>query len=132
MIPQTSLRAQVFAYAANQYGTTPEYLWAIAPDYAVLRHQSNRKWYGLIMDVSYNKLDPQKTGPVDVLNVKLDDPLVCDFLIGQNGYYRGYHISRGNWVSIALDGTVGLDEICRLLDMSYGVTAAKPKKGKGT
>ena len=38
MIPQTSLRAQVFAYAANQYGTTPEYLWAIAPDYAVLRH----------------------------------------------------------------------------------------------
>ncbi len=128
MIPENSLRKQIFAYAANQYGTSPEYLWAIAPDYAVLRHRSCRKWYGLLMDVAYEKLDEKKTGPVDVLNVKLDDPLLCDFLIGQDGYYRGYHISRGNWVSVVLDGTVALDEICRLLDRSFQVTAAKPKR----
>ena len=129
MIPKDSLRKQVFAYAANQYGTAPEYLWAIAPDYAVLRHKSNRKWYGLIMDITYEKLDAHKTGAVDVLNVKLDDPLLCDFLIEQDGYYCGYHISRGNWVSIALDGTVPIEEISRLLDISFGVTAAKPKAG---
>ena len=75
-----------------------------------------------------NELDEKKTGPVDVLNVKLDDQLLCDFLIGQDGYYRGYHISRGNWVSVVLDGTVALDEICRLLDRSFRVTAAKPKR----
>ena len=132
MIPEQSMRKQVFAYAANQYGTQPEYLWAIAPDYAVLRHNGNSKWYALIMDITYEKIDAQKTGPVDVLNVKLDDPLLCDFLIAQDGYYKGYHISRGNWVSIALDGTVPFDEISRLLDVSFRVTAPKTKPSKGS
>ena len=130
MIPENSLRERIFAYAKEQYDTVPEYLWTIAPDYAVLRHKSNLKWYGLVMDITYEKIDAHKTGPVDVLNVKLNDPLLCDFLIGQDGYYRGYHISRGNWVSVALDGTVPPDDICRLLDISFQTTAGRTAKRK--
>ncbi len=123
-----SLRSEIFAYAKNKYGTQPEYLWASAPDYAVLRHNDNNKWYGLIMNITYEKIDPQKTGAVDVLNVKLDDILFRDLLIQQDGYYIGYHISRGNWISIALDGTVELESICSLLDTSFTVTASRQKK----
>lgn len=123
-----SLRDEVLAYAKNKYATTPEYLWASAPNYAVLRHNDNNKWYGLIMDITYDKIDKQKSGAVDVLNVKLDDILFRDFLIQQAGYYIGYHIRRGSWISVVLDGTVELDEICRLLDISFNVTASKAKK----
>ena len=51
-------------------------------------------------------------------------------MIQQEGYYVGYHISRGNWISIVLDGTVPLDAITHLIDVSYNVTASKKTKQK--
>lgn len=132
MIPENSLRKEIFRYAAETYHTTPEYLWAFVPDYAVLRHGDSNKWYALIMNLSYEKLDTHKTGPVDVLNVKLDDPLLRDYLMCQPGYYPGYHISRGNWVSVVLDGTVEPAQLFRWLDVSFRVTAQKQKRSKGT
>jgi len=36
---------QIMDYAANQYATQPEYLWAKFPDYAILRHSNFvRSW----------------------------------------------------------------------------------------
>lgn len=128
---ENSLRGEVLAYAKKQYNTKPEYLWEKFPDYAVLRHEDNQKWYGLIMNIPYNKIDSQKNGNIDILNVKLDDPLLIDMLTHQQkGYYVGYHISRGNWLSIVLDGTVELKAVCDLLDISYKVTASRQKKQK--
>ena len=45
------LTQQVFEYVFTQYGTKPEYLWKTHPDYAVLRHADNRKWYAIVMNV---------------------------------------------------------------------------------
>jgi Uncharacterized protein conserved in bacteria len=45
-------------------------------------------------------------------------------------FFRGYHISRGNWVSILLDGSVPLEEVCRWLVESYLTTASRQKKQK--
>ncbi len=67
-----------------------------------------------------------------MLNVKLDDPLLRDYLLSQPGYYPGYHISRGNWVSVVLDGTVEPAQLFRWLDVSFRVTAQKQKRSKGT
>lgn len=125
-----SLRGKVLAYAKKKYGTKPQYLWERFPDYAVLRHEDNQKWYGLIMNIPYEKIDCTKEGHVDILNVKLDDVLMRDMLIAQEGYYIGYHISRGNWLSVVLDGTIELKSICGLIDISYNVTASKQKKQK--
>ncbi|MCH5196430.1 MAG: MmcQ/YjbR family DNA-binding protein [Oscillospiraceae bacterium] len=125
-----SLRTEVLDYAEKKYGTKPEYLWKRFPDYAVLRHEDNQKWYGLIMNISYEKIDAKKSGSVDILNIKLDDILLADMLTRQNGYYTGYHISRGNWLSVALDGTVDIKSVCGLIDTSYNVTASKQKKQK--
>ena len=125
-----SLRTEVFDYAKKKYGTKPEYLWKRFPDYAVLRHEDNRKWYGLIMNIPYEKIDSQKSGRVDILNIKLDDILLADMLTRQDGYYTGYHIGRGNWLSVALDGTVDIRSVCGLIDASYNATASKQKKQK--
>ena len=45
------LTQQIFDYVFTQYGTQPEYLWKTHPDYAVLRHSDNRKWYAIVMNV---------------------------------------------------------------------------------
>lgn len=122
------LRDDVFEYIRKKYKAKPEYLWAKFPNYAVFRHGDNQKWFSIVMNISYDKIDPDKSGIVDILNVKLDDPLMRDVLIQQDGYYIGYHISRGNWLSIVLDGTIPFDAVCNLIGISYAVTASKKKK----
>lgn len=125
-----ALRDAVFKYVKNKYKSEPEYLWSRFPDYTVFRHEDNKKWYGLIMDVPKNKLGIGGKERIDILNVKLDDPLLVDMLIQQGGYFKGYHISRGNWISILLDGTVSFKDICGMIDVSFLITASKQKKQK--
>ncbi len=123
-----SLRGQVTAYFAEKYGCEPEYLWQRYPGYAVFRHADNRKWIAVIMDIDPAKLGRKGGGAVDVINVKLDDLFLKGMLLRQDGYFDAYHMGRGKWVSILLDGTVPYDEICSWIDMSFEVTASAGKK----
>ena len=123
-----SLREDVFQYVRKKYKSEIEYLWLRFPSYAVFRHRDNQKWYGIVMDISRAKLGLNGDEPVDVLNVKLDSPLLVDLLTREEGYFPGYHISRGNWVSILLDGSVPLDEVCAWIDRSFLVTASAGTK----
>lgn len=125
-----NLREQLFQYVQKKYKAAPEYLWMRFPDYAVFRHADNGKWFGLVMNVSKEKLGLDGDETVDIINVKLPDPLLAEMLLGQSGYFRGYHISRGNWISVLLDGSVPFDDICRWLEESYLTTASRQKKQK--
>ncbi len=127
---EQSLRKSVFEFVKKRYNSEIEYLWQKFPGYAVFRHDDNRKWYGIVMNIPYRKLGVDKEGIVDILNVKLDDVLLRDLLIQQEGYFIGYHISRGSWISILLDGTVKMSEIENLIETSYKVTEPKAKKKK--
>ena len=126
----TSFRDELIACVKKKYKASPEYLWLRYPDYAVFRHSDNRKWFALIMGVPRNKLGLEGTEVVDILNVKMGDPLLADLLSRQSGYLRGYHISRGNWVSILLDGSVPFADICHWLEESYVATASREEKQK--
>ncbi len=123
-----SLRREVDEYIREKYGAEPEYLWQRYPGYAVYRHADNQKWYCIVMDVDRRKLGLEGNGSVDIVNVKLDDLFLKGMLLRQNGYADAYHMGRGNWVSILLDGTVPFDEIASWIDMSCEVTASKRKK----
>ena len=79
------------------------------------------------MDIPFEKIDKDKNGKVDIINVKLDDTMLLDLLLTQEGFYKGYHISRGNWISVTLDGRVDIKKIFELLDISYAA-AGKNKK----
>ena len=125
-----TIREQLFDYVKKKYKTDPEYLWRRFPGYAIFRHADNAKWFGLVMNIKRSNLGIDGDDIVDILNVKLSDPLLTDMLFKQPGYFRGYHISRGNWVSILLDGTVPFNDICRWLEESYMTTASKKKKQK--
>ena len=121
-------RLKVYEYIEAKYKAQPEYLWKRFPNYAVFRHYENRKWFAILMDVKKSKLGDFKEDVVDILNVKLGDHLAVELLSQREGFFKGYHISRGNWLSVLLDGSVELDEILCLIDESYAVTAPKRKR----
>ena len=50
-------RQELFTWIRQQYGTEPEYLWH---DWnVVLRHNDNNKWYGVVLEISADKLGLQ-------------------------------------------------------------------------
>ncbi len=125
-----TFRETIVEYIRKKYKAEPEFLWKRFPNYAAFRHEDNRKWFALIMDVTRKNLGLGSEGKVDVINVKLDDPFLIDLLIGKPGYYRGYHVSRGHWLTVLLDGTVPAEDVCGLIDESFRVTASKQKQQK--
>ena len=125
-----SLKDAVIAYVKEKYGASPENLWMRYPNYAIFRHADNGKWFALMMDLEKNKLGLPGNDVVDILNVKLSDPFLADLLVQQPGYMRGYHIARGNWISILMDGTVPRKDLCRWVDESYLATASVRQKKK--
>ena len=125
-----SLREEVFAYVKKKYKAEPEYLWRSYPDYAVFRHAENRKWFGIVMNVAESVLNINGGGRADILNVKVDDPILLDLLLRQPGYFPGWHMNRRNWISILLDGTVAFEEICGMIDAGFLATAPRDKKLK--
>ena len=111
-------------YIIDSYGAEPEFLWSKFPHYAVYRHQDNKKWFAIIMDVEYRKLGVESEAKTDIINLKLGDPLLVDTLINDNGYYKAYHMAKNTWITIALDGSVSFEEIVSLLSDSYYLTAS--------
>ncbi|WP_440895585.1 MmcQ/YjbR family DNA-binding protein [Amphibacillus sp. Q70] len=114
-------REIILNYAKEKYSTKPDYPWRKFPNYAVLRHDNNNKWYGLLMDVDKSKLQIDGNGKVEILNVKCD-PGLADSLREEEGILPAYHMNKEHWLSIVLDGSVSNKEIFSLLDLSYDLT----------
>lgn len=104
-------------YIINKYSTDPEFLWDKFPRFGVFRKKDGGKWYALISNVDFSKLD-DKTGEVEIINVKLDRNKIQS-LLNKNGYYEAYHMSKKDWITIVLNDTLKDDEIIRLVDESY-------------
>lgn len=112
-------------YIEETYGVAGERLFAKDPATCVFRHQSNGKWFAVIMEIPKEKLGLTCGGWIEVVNFKCDPRLIGSFR-AEKGIYPAYHMSKAHWVTVALDGTAGDDQIKFLLDMSYDLT----KKGK--
>lgn len=122
-----SLRQSVLDFAADRYGTEPDYPWASLPRYAVLRHGNNKKWYALIMDLPRERLGLGGEGNIDILNLKCD-PVLIGSLRLEPGFLPAYHMNRTSWITILLDGTVESERIFPLLEMSFDLTASRRGK----
>lgn len=120
-------RERVLRFAAESFGTQPEYLWADTPEAAVLRHPNSKKWYGILMRVSRERLGLEGPGAADVLNLKCGS-LLLGSLLEEPGFLPAYHMSKTHWVSILLDGPAEDEAVFSLLELSYANVAPKPKK----
>lgn len=115
----------VFAYAKEQYGAVPEYLWAKTPDSAVLRHPGSGKWFAVLLQVDPSRFGLPGEAALDVLNVKCD-PLLAGSLRGKAGYFPAYHMNKQHWISIALPLVADLSEVLPLLQLSYHLAGLRP------
>lgn len=115
----------VIEYVRNTYGDELEFLWDKAPDGAIWRRKDNRKWYGIMMKISYRKLGLDRDDMTSVIDLRLD-ALNDAALVDGKRYFAGYHMNKRTWFTMCLDGSVPLEEICGLIDKSY-ILAIKKK-----
>ena len=105
----------------NIYSAQPEYLWKSAPSFAVYRHDSNKKWFAIIMDISKQKLGFSEDESVSVVNIKVDPSLVGT-LLENEGIFPAYHMNKRHWVTVLLDENATFEKIGWLIEMSYDNT----------
>ena len=120
-------RTELEEYIQNNYSAEPDYPWIKYPNYEVFRHNSNKKWFALIMDVPQNRLGLQGEDVLQVVNFKCD-PVLLGSLLDEKGFFPAYHMSKASWITVSLDGNVEDEKIKMLLDMSFDATAPKIRK----
>lgn len=113
-------RNDVLSYVKKKYGTEPDFPWFKYPQYAVLRHRTGKKWYGLLMTIPKAKLKIAGDGNVDIINLKCDAPLAS--LFKENGIFPAYHMNKKHWISVVLDEKSPKDNIYSLIDLSFDLT----------
>ena len=119
-------RDELFAYVKATFGTEPDYPWPQEPEYAVLRHADNGKWYGIVMSVPLSKLGLPGKGNVEIINVK--SAQVLDMLLyGDPGILPAYHMNKKHWISVILDGSLADEIIVSLIQDSFSLTAPKKR-----
>lgn len=111
-------------YILEKYACEADHPWEKNPDNSVFRHRGNRKWFALVMDVAREKLGLEGEGVINVVNVKCD-PAISGSLRGMPGFFPAYHMNKENWITIALDGSVDRETVCRMVDMSFEATKRK-------
>ena len=114
-------REKIFAYVKDKYNTKPEYLWARTPNYAILRHKGNRKWFCAVVDITEDKLGIDGNKLIDVLLLKCDPDMISS-LRNAAGIFPAYHMNKEHWVSVLLDGSFPKKEVFALIDLSYELT----------
>ena len=115
-------REDVEMYIYTQFDdTTTNTPWTQFPHYKVFRHQDNRKWFALVMNITTDKLGSTKIKPIDVLNIKCDPTMIGSFR-KEPGIYAAYYMDKSNWLTVSLDGSVPTERIKMLLDMSHRLT----------
>ena len=116
-------RKQILAYVRKQYGIAPDFPWD-STAHAVLRHKANRKWFGVIMEITESDLGLNSHRVVDVINLKCD-PVMIGGLKKEPGIYPAYHMNKDHWVSVLLNSPIPKEKVFALIGMSYDLT--KPK-----
>lgn len=116
-------RKELLKFVRDEFAVSPEYLWEKTPNFAVLRKEKSKKWFGIVMDIPHSKLQISNTltntsmvttnlSPkiinsnssneiIDVLNLKAPKDLVA-ILTYTKGIYPAYHMNKKSWLSIVL------------------------------
>lgn len=109
---------EIVAYVKNKYGDELEFLWEKSPKNAVIRRKSTNKWYVAILTISKRKIGLDSDEIIEVINLHNSEEEIKK-LIDCKKYFPAYHMNKKYWCTICLDGAVELEEIYKLIDISY-------------
>jgi predicted DNA-binding protein (MmcQ/YjbR family) len=111
-------RQKLAAYITDTYGVNGAHLFARYPNFQVFRHNGNKKWFAVLMDIPKKNLGLTDDGEISVVNLKCDTRLIGSFRM-EPGIFPGWHMNKAHWLTVELDGTVEDEKIKFLVDMSY-------------
>jgi len=114
-------RQELAAYLTDNYSSVGEHLFAKYPSFLVFRHNRNRKWFAVIMDIPRKNLGLSGESEISIVNLKCDTRLIGSFR-EEPGIFPGWHMNKAYWLSVALDCTVEEEKIKFLVAMSYELT----------
>ena len=104
----------------NKYDVIPEFLWEKTPNCCVYRNKRSARWFGIIMNISKNKIVGIDKKEIEVINLNLGEKVIET--LDRKGIYKAYHMNKKNWVSIILDDTLDDSEIMDLIDISFNMS----------
>ena len=119
-------RQELEKYILDTYGVSAEYPWIKYPFFSVFRHESNKKWFAVIMTIDKSKLGISEDGQIDVVNLKCDENIVPS-MWEQQGVFPAYHMNKEHWLTVALDGRTTENNLKFLLALSYDLTDKKKR-----
>ena len=105
----------------NKYGGNHVNPLKKHPDILAFVNEKN-KWYALLSDVEYNKLNKNTdiTTKVKILNLKYPTDNIL-YIIDNQNIFPAYHMNKKHWISIVLDKNIKLETIKELIDISYSL-----------
>lgn len=106
-------------YVKEKYGTIPEEPWE-DNNHATIKTTNSKKWYGIFMYLPYKTLGLDKSGKIDILNVKLNPELI-ESLIDKKHFFPAYHMNKKYWITILLDSDMDLNLVKSLIDESFNL-----------
>lgn len=90
------------------------------PNWTAMRHRDNQKIFALVFE---------REGHIWI-NVKAQ-PMWADFWRRTfSAVVPAYHMNKEHWVSVILDGSMKNEDICRLIEESFALTAPKNRHQK--
>ena len=115
------ISSEVIDYCNNKYGGNHVNPFKKYPDILAMVNEKN-KWYALLLDVEYNKLNKNTdiTTKVKILNVKYPTDNISDIIDNQN-IFPAYHMNKKHWISVVLDKNIKLETIKELIAISYSL-----------
>ena len=115
------ISSEIIDYCNDKYGENHVNPFKKHPDILAFVNEKN-KWYALMSNVEYNKLNKTSNiiTKVKILNVKYPTDNISDIIDNQN-IFPAYHMNKKHWVSIVLDKNIKLETIKELIDISYSL-----------
>lgn len=105
-------------FIRDTYGDELEFLWEKFDDNAIVRRKDNKKWYAIFLTVSRRKLGINSDEKVEALDLRMK-PEDVENIVDNKKYFPGYHMNKKHWITVCLDGTLSIKEICSRINDSY-------------
>ncbi len=115
------------AYMIRTYGDSLEFLWKKFPQNAIWRRKDTGKWYGLLAALPMKRLIGTSDTQVEIINLRIPPEELLK-RIDYKSCFPAYHMSKHNWITILLNDTIPIDDICRRIDRSYQLAVDTGKK----
>ena len=112
---------EIIKYIKKKYSSTMVKPFRSNPNIKAFVTDKN-KWYALILDVEYNKLNKDSSieSKVKIINLKYNTDHIPK-IINERNIFPSYHMSKKHWISVVMDNNMDLNYLMQLIDISYNL-----------